>query len=345
MAMSVPADGLIGGASLGTMPGRSTFGATLGRALSLVGMLCATLLLANCSSSEMTKTGRVKDPKYGVYASPRVVAGTDRIDPAVSRRGVYMVGKPYTVAGRQYVPREDRRYSAVGLASWYGNEFHGRLTANGEVFDMHDISAAHPTMPIPSYARVTNVANGNSIVVRVNDRGPFHGSRVIDVSRRAAELLAFQRAGTGKVKVDYLGPAQQTGSDEGMLLATLRTDGSPAPAPLGDPGRVMIAQATPGSMAEPGAMAAPGSSAEGDGLQPAEMPSSAAAFSSAPPPRPAPVETVPASLAPLPPDEPQAIPLPPERTADSATGTLTVVDIIGKGSKRRLPRSEAAAGG
>jgi rare lipoprotein A len=345
MAMSVPADGLIGGAPLGSLPSRSSFGATVGSVLSLVGMLCATLLLANCSSSEMTKTGRVKDPKYGVYASPRVVAGTDRIDPAISRRGVYMVGKPYTVAGRQYVPREDRRYSAVGLASWYGDEFHGRLTANGEVFDMHDISAAHPTMPIPSYARVTNVANGNSIVVRVNDRGPFHGSRVIDVSRRAAELLAFRRAGTGKVKVDYLGPAQQSGSDEGMLLATLRTDGTPAPTPLGDPGRVMIAQAAPA------ATAATGSPPKGDGLQPADtlqpadMPSSAAAFSAEKAPRPAPVETVPASLSPLPADEPQAIPLPPQRTADSATGTLTVVDIIGKSGKRRPPRSEAAAGG
>jgi rare lipoprotein A len=338
--MSVPADDFIGDAFPGTLLGRFTFTTIASRVLPLAAMLCATLLLANCSSTGVTKTGRVKDPKYGVYASPRVVAGTDRIDPAISRRGVYMVGKPYTVAGRQYVPREDRRYSAVGLASWYGNEFHGRLTANGEVFDMHDISAAHPTMPIPSYARVTNVANGNSIVVRVNDRGPFHGSRVIDVSRRAAELLAFQRAGTGKVKVDYLGPAQQTGSDEGMLLATLRTDGSPAPAPVGDPGRVMIAQAPPGHIA------APAMPSEDDASQPAGMPPSAAAFSAAPPPRPAEVETIPAAVSPLPqPGEPQVIPLPPERTADSATGTLTVVDIVGKSGKRRLPRYEAAAGG
>jgi len=339
MAMSVPADGLIGDASLGSLPSRFTFRTIVGRVLSLAATLFATLLLANCSSTDVTKSGRVKDPKYGVYASPRVVAGTDRIDPAISRRGVYMVGKPYTVAGRQYVPREDRRYSAIGMASWYGNEFHGRLTANGEVFDMHDISAAHPTMPIPSYARVTNVANGNSIIVRVNDRGPFHGSRVIDVSRRAAELLAFQRAGTGKVKVDYLGPAQQTGSDEGMLLATLRTDGSPAPAPVGDPGRLMIAQATSGPMA------AQGMPADDDAAQAAGVPPSAAAFSAARPSRPAKVETIPASVSPVPSDEPQAIPLPPERTADSATGTLTVVDIVGKSGKRRLPRYEAAAGG
>jgi rare lipoprotein A len=339
MAKSVPADGLIGDAFAGTLPGRFTFATIACRALSLAAMLFATLLLASCSSTEVSKNGRVKDPKYGVYTSPRGVAGTDRIDPAISRRGVYMVGKPYTVAGRQYVPREDRRYSAIGMASWYGNEFHGRLTANGEVFDMHDISAAHPTMPIPSYARVTNVANGNSIVVRVNDRGPFHGSRVIDVSRRAAELLAFKSAGTGRVRVDYLGPAQQTGSDEGMLLATLRTDGSPAPAPIGDPGRVMIAQAGSGSMAPPG------TPAEDDASQPAGVPSSAAAFSAAPPAQPAEIETIPAAVSPLPqPEEPKVIPLPPERTADSATGALTVVDIVGRSGKRRLPRYEAAGG-
>ena len=207
------------------------------------------LALANCATSG-DKMGRVKDPKYGVYASPRVVAGTQPIDPAISRHGVYMVGKPYQVAGKRYVPREERDYAKVGMASWYGDDFHGRLTANGEVFDMHDITAAHATMPLPSYARVTNTANGNSIVVRVNDRGPFHGGRVIDVSRRAAELLAFRQQGVGKVKVEYLGRAKEGGADEQMLMATLRTDGSKAPLPavLGGPGNTMIAQAdTPAS--------------------------------------------------------------------------------------------------
>ena len=334
MAKCVPSDEFIGGACWAFQLRRFSIRETAGRILSVLAPVALSLLVANCSSTGVSKTSRVKDPRYGVYASPRVVAGSDRIDPAVSRRGIYLVGKPYIVAGRQYVPREDRRYSAVGTASWYGNEFHGRLTANGEVFDMHDISAAHPTMPIPSYARVTNVANGNSIVVRVNDRGPYHGSRVIDVSRRAAELLAFKQAGTGRVKVDYLGPAQQTGSDEAMLLATLRTDGSAAPSPMGDPGRLMIAQG-------------PSNPLRSDGSPPpAGLPPAAASFNAAPPERPAEIETTPAATSPAPlTDEPEKIPLPPERTADNATGALTVVEIVGRSSHRRLPRYEAAAGG
>ena len=103
-------------------------------------------------------------------ASARVV---EPGEPVPKGGGVYRVGKPYTVAGRTYVPGRQSGYSAVGLASWYGDDFHGRYTANGEIFDMNAISAAHPTMPLPSYARVTNLANHRSIVVRVNDRGPL----------------------------------------------------------------------------------------------------------------------------------------------------------------------------
>jgi rare lipoprotein A len=106
--------------------------------------------------------------------------------------GTYRVGKPYTVAGRVYVPEEDTDYREDGLASWYGNDFHGRLTANGEVFDMASLTAAHPTLPMPCYARVTNLSNGKSLIVRVNDRGPYHGNRLIDVSNKAAELLEFK---------------------------------------------------------------------------------------------------------------------------------------------------------
>ena len=205
---------------------------------------CAAALLAACAAP--TQTGRALDPQYGVYASPRVTTD-ERISPDVSRRGHFMVGKPYLVAGRRYVPRADPNYVAVGAASWYGTNFHGRLTANGEVFDTNDITAAHPTMPLPSYARVTNMANGSSIVVRINDRGPFHGGRVIDVSEHAAELLAFKQDGVGKVKVEYLGPAQPFGSDEKMLMATLRTDGSAAPLPsfLNGGRETMVADAAP----------------------------------------------------------------------------------------------------
>ena len=119
------------------------------------------------------------DPKYGISASARVV---EPGEPVPKGGGVYRVGKPYTIAGREYVPQEDINYSAVGMASWYGDDFHGRYTANGEIFDMNSISAAHPTLPLPSYVRVTNLANHKSIVVRVNDRGPYVGDRVIDLS-------------------------------------------------------------------------------------------------------------------------------------------------------------------
>jgi rare lipoprotein A len=144
--------------------------------------------------------------------------------------GTYRVGKPYIVAGRVYVPEEDVNYREEGLASWYGDDFHGRLTANGEVFDMASLSAAHPTLPMPCYARVTNLSNGKSLIVRVNDRGPYHGNRVMDVSSRAADLLEFKGNGVARVRVEYVGRAPLEGSDDLQLMATLRT-GIPAPSP------------------------------------------------------------------------------------------------------------------
>ncbi|PWB79359.1 MAG: septal ring lytic transglycosylase RlpA family lipoprotein, partial [Methylocystaceae bacterium] len=139
----------------------------LRKSLLLLG-LCA---LAGCSSApspqRVASRGGV-DPKYGVAPSPRVVADGEEVPRG---GGSYLVGKPYQIAGKTYYPSE-RPYSAVGLASWYGSDFHGRKTANGEVFDRGSISAAHPTMPLPSYARVTNLRNSRSMIVRVNDRGP-----------------------------------------------------------------------------------------------------------------------------------------------------------------------------
>ncbi|WP_409455316.1 septal ring lytic transglycosylase RlpA family protein [Methylosinus sp. H3A] len=175
------------------------------------------------------------DPRYGVAPSPRVVADGEEVPRG---GGYYMVGKPYQIAGKTYYPSE-RSYSAVGLASWYGSDFHGRKTANGEVFDLASISAAHPTMPLPSYARVTNLRNHRSMIVRVNDRGPYHGGRVMDVSQRVAEALDFHRVGTARVKVDYVGHAALAGSDDAKLLATLREDGRPATLPGGAP--IMVA--------------------------------------------------------------------------------------------------------
>jgi rare lipoprotein A len=111
------------------------------------------------------------------------------------------VGKPYKIAGEWYYPKEDPRYDEVGLASWYGKDFHGKKTANGEYFNMNALTAAHKTLPLPTFVKVTNLANGRTIILRVNDRGPFVGDRVIDVSRRGAQLLGFQKQGVTRVRI------------------------------------------------------------------------------------------------------------------------------------------------
>lgn len=121
--------------------------------------------------------------------------------------GSYKIGTPYFIRGVRYVPREDPSYDKVGIASWYGKKFHGRRTANGEIYDMNALTAAHPTLPMPTRVRVTNLENGKKLVLRVNDRGPFVNGRIIDVSRRAARLLGFERQGTVKVRVEYVGQA------------------------------------------------------------------------------------------------------------------------------------------
>jgi rare lipoprotein A len=179
-----------------------------------------SLVLAHCSSSKV-------DPRYGVSASERLV---EPGEPVPKGGGVYRVGNPYVVAGRVYVPEDDPHYHAEGVASWYGSDFHGRSTANGEIFDSESISAAHPTLPLPSYVRVTNLNNGHSLIVRVNDRGPYANNRLIDVSKRAAHLLGFTARGTAMVRVEYVGRAPIEGSDDRLLEATLRENG-PAPAP------------------------------------------------------------------------------------------------------------------
>ncbi len=205
------------------------------------------LALSGCAAETVQHYAHGKEhfseKKYG-HASPKVIADGQ---PVPKGGGQYLVGHAYHVAGHTYVPSEMTSYTAVGMASWYGAAFHGRRTANGEVYDMGSITAAHPTMPLPSYARVTNLDNGYSVIVRVNDRGPYHGGRVMDVSSRAADVLGFKGAGTAKIKVDYVGRAPMEGSDDGMLLASLRTDGSPAHIDgLSEPVMVADAQSQPG---------------------------------------------------------------------------------------------------
>lgn len=168
-------------------------------------MLCAaySLLVTGCSHKSPTESMPIDT--RGAIASPRVCFGKG---PLPKRRGRRIVGRPYSIGGKWYRPQRDPHYDRVGVASWYGDAFHGRLTANGEVFDMTAITAAHPTLPLPSLVRVTNLNDGRSIVVRVNDRGPFVDGRLIDLSRAAAQQLGIMRLGIARVRVQYLGPAK-----------------------------------------------------------------------------------------------------------------------------------------
>jgi rare lipoprotein A len=214
------------------------------RVRALAALALAGAALAACAQPQVRTAANhgheyFSQAKYG-RASPYMIADGQ---PVPRGGGQYLVGHPYTIAGRTYYPRENSSYSAVGMASWYGDAFHGRRTANGEVYDMRAITAAHPTMPLPSYARVTNLANGYSVIVRVNDRGPYHGGRVMDVSSRAADVLDFKGEGTAKVKVEYVGPAPLEGSDDAQLLSSLKTDGSPATIDGISSPAIMVAQA------------------------------------------------------------------------------------------------------
>ena len=215
-----------GGRGAGGRMGRHVSSLRFGGIAQFGAVAACCLVLAHCS-------GPFSSKEY----SPRVV---EEGEPVPKGGGIYRVGKPYSVNGRTYVPAENPSYRAEGVASWYGRDFHGRLTANGEVYDMHSISAAHTTLPLPCYVRVTNLDNGRSIIVRVNDRGPYHRNRVIDLSIGTAKALDFYSRGLAHVRVEYVGRAPIEGSDDTMLIATLR-DGSPAPAPS----KVMIAAAKP----------------------------------------------------------------------------------------------------
>jgi peptidoglycan lytic transglycosylase len=165
--------------------------------------------LGACALGACSQGGRAPDPQLGVTSSPRVIAGR-----AVPKGGgIYKVGKPYEVAGRWYVPREAADYDRSGVASWYGEAFHGRRTANGEIYDMYALTAGHPTLPLPSYAYVTNLDNGRTILVRINDRGPYVNNRLIDLSWRSAHELGYSRRGLARARVRYAGPAPLNGND------------------------------------------------------------------------------------------------------------------------------------
>lgn len=162
-----------------------------------------------------------------------------RKDPQVS--GPYKIGKPYQVNGVWYYPQADYDYDETGIASWYGPGFHAKATANGETYDENDLTAAHKTLPMPSLVRVTNLENGRSIVVRINDRGPFVNNRIIDMSRRGAQLLGYEQTGTAKVRVEIM-------KDESILLAAKASSkggDTISPRPTAAPAGAVQAQALP----------------------------------------------------------------------------------------------------
>lgn len=179
----------------------------------------AALLLSSCAETELAS-------HWG-----------KEIFPPDSSAGNFKVGKPYQVDGKWYVPEESYELTETGIASWYGPGFHGKQTANGEIFDEDELTAAHRTLQMPSLVRVTNLENGRSLVVRVNDRGPFKRSRVMDVSSRAAELLGFKGKGTAKVKLQVLpqeslrlAEAARRGMDTRGTEVALNDYAAPGPA-------------------------------------------------------------------------------------------------------------------
>jgi len=155
-------------------------------------------------------------------ASSRRVSVFDAGRPQSRRSALYTLGVPYVMNGRKYTPRAEPNYRVEGKASWYGGSFHGKRTANGETFNMNALSAAHPTLPLPSYLRVTNLENDRSLVVRLNDRGPFEGHRLIDVSVRAAKMLGFYDQGIARVRVEYLGRAEPATADAEKFVSKSR---------------------------------------------------------------------------------------------------------------------------
>jgi rare lipoprotein A len=209
----------------------------------------------------------------GCTTASRAPAPVAKAEPAPRGKGTYKVGNPYQIDGVWYYPAEDLGYEETGIASWYGEQFHAKETANGEVFDLNALTAAHRTLPMPSIVQVTNLENGRTIQLRVNDRGPFARGRILDVSRRGAQLLGFEGQGTAKVQVKILVPE----SIQAAAIARRNGGDADAPAmvdaPVAAPRAQVVAEALP---------VAPGVRAK---------PAPVAAALPPPPPRPAPQVT------------------------------------------------------
>jgi len=211
-------------------------------AVARLGFSAALLLGSGCGSGCSPSDGGAEPritPGSGAPASRRVIAFGQ---PIPKGGGIYKVGEPYQIDGLWHTPRAEPDYDRLGIASYYAADFHGRRTANGEIFDMWALSAAHPTLPLPCLVYVTNMENGRTLLLRVNDRGPYVNNRVIDVSRASARYLGFEARGTAQVRVRYAGRALLTGDDrqEQRFLASqpwFRVTLSHAPQYAGREGR------------------------------------------------------------------------------------------------------------
>lgn len=228
-------------------------------------LVLAAGLLAACTETEF------------LMNTAKQVRGRD-VAPSPTAGGIYKIGNPYQINGAWYYPAVDYDYDETGIASWYGPDFHGKITANGEPYDMNAMTAAHRTLPMPSIVQVTNLENGRSVTLRVNDRGPFARGRIIDLSRRAAQLLGVEKQGTAKVRVQILAEesrilaAQLTGKDDTGLVAVNGVKGAPratvATDDLAPPPGV---RAAPGP-STPRPTGAPASSAVAALSQPVQVP-------------------------------------------------------------------------
>ncbi len=202
-----------------------------------ISLVLVVFVLSACAETE-----------FLIHSAKRVTGSADQASPQ------YKIGKSYQIQGTWYYPAEDFGYEETGIASWYGAQFHGRRTANGEIYDMNTLTAAHRTLPMPSFVRVTNLGNGRSLILKVNDRGPFARNRIIDISRRGAQLLGFHDAGTARVRVQIM-------ADKSRAIAA-RTKSEVQLAEVGSPITVARlpkpAVATESLTLPPGAKTSPG---------------------------------------------------------------------------------------
>lgn len=233
-----------------TLPGGSDTSYGYGRAQARTG---AVIDLRRPSSGRVTPVVAEQPAPLAIEPDDEPPAAQPTRDaPQAAGEGAWLeqerVGPPYEANGQWYVPTPEPGYSQTGTASWYGPQFHGQRTASGEVFDQDALTAAHPTLPIPSIVQVTNLENGREVIVRVNDRGPFVGGRLIDMSRGAADALGFQEQGQARVHVRYLGPAPRRVNADGSMAPA-----SPPSPPPAAPRPVDAAEEGPSSLLPPSA--------------------------------------------------------------------------------------------